>query len=579
MYTKKILSMAAAIALLSTASLAFEMNTDGEITVDGKGISSYTGGSPVPLENSDLNLSSNLYGDALIYPYFKATKGWETEIVVRNTTPHATVAKVSVYAKGVSDDIGDFNVYLSPYDVIRFTIKDGRVFTADASIPTQVRNPKYGPKQDEAKWLEFNGNSEELEVLKLKADTDEFKEGYVVVYGMTQYHDVNKEGERLDSHESASYGQVTSDLNYHQKHDELFKDYRRLMDACRPGWRKAFNTNGMKNGTMMVRRVDDNSKYNGVPAPDTNIGAECVSQYNNNHPTDKIQSIFEDYDDASKKDEYHYNLEYFGDVDANTFTGTVRVYKEDGQQSRDLLLPAAAISNLSIDNMYLWAEGEWASLADRRMIENIEEKQLRDEDGNLKKDDDGKVKTKTIHSYFDKDTRELVLRDSNTFMVQTALYTFNSKAGAAVTNQILVTQPTKKILGQLFGTPEDEDYTGYYWEPTTTHQYGGFKLDYFLLDEDEGADVVDPGFTRITSPAGNMGVTPTWDDEMQKITSSDLEDLAQDDAFKNNDGYTYLVFKGAESNTRGIPAIVTEMSATKVGGFAQTNWIYAPTTK
>jgi len=546
MYTKKILSMAATIALVSTASFAFEMNEQAQITVNSRAVNTYTGGNPVP-ENEDLNLSPNLRGDALIYPYFKSTDGWETEIVLRNTTPHATIAKVSVHEKSVSGDIGDFNVYLSPYDVIRFTLRDGRVYTADGSIPTQVRNPKYGVKKDEAKWLELTGNSEELEVLKLKSGngtiSETMNEGYVVVQGMAQYHDG-------DTHDDASYGQITDELNYHQQHEELFLDYRRLMDACRPGWRKAFNQNGMDNGTMLVRRDDTNSKYNGVPAPDTNVGAECVAEYNKNHPDAQIKSVVSDY-----------NLENFGDVDADTFTGTVRVLKADGGQSRDLLLPATAISNFSVNNMYLWAEGEWASLADRRM----------------KEVNDGTA----TPSYFNRDD---VLRDSNTFLTKTALYTFDAKkdaegeADGSVINQILITQPTKKILGQLFGKSAVENHAGYYWQYITQHPYGGFVLSYFLLDEDESADIVDPGFTRITSPAGNLGPTQTWNNEMQKITSDDLENLAANELFQRNDGYTYLVFEGAEGRS-GLPAIVTEMSATKVGGFAQTNWIYAPTTK
>ena len=513
MYTKKILSMAATIALVSTASLAFETNTQGQILAGSTVNTTYTGGTPA---TSDLNLSTGLYGDALIYPYFKATDGWTTEIIVRNTTPHATIAKVSVYEKTASADIGDFNVYLSPYDVLRFTIVDGVIKTADGSVPTTVRNPKHGPDADEATWLDLDGNSEELEILKLKAANNNQLEGYVVVYGMAQYNDG-------DTHKTASYGQSTEGLNYHQKHKELFKDYRRLMDDCRVNWREAFKRNGMKEGVMI------SSVPGGIPAPDTNIAANCVTT---------SKSVISGYD-----------LKHFGDVDENTLTGTVRVFKEDGEQSRDLLLPATAISNFSENNMYLWAEGEFAAIEDRR----------------LKQVDATNV-------YYD---RNLVQKDSNAFMTKAAIYTFDSKEGAAVTNQILVTQPTKRTLGQLFGTPGDNS-TGYYWLEDGS-KYGGFQLDYFLLDEDEGADVAEVGFTRITSPAGNLGTIPTWKDEMQKITSADLEDLAEIEEFKNNDGYSFLNFVGATAD--GIPAIVTEMTATKVGGFAQTNWIYAPTTK
>ncbi len=546
MYTKKILSMAATIALVSTASLAFETNTYGQILAGDTASKTYTAGTPA---TSDLNLSSGLYGDALIYPYFKATDGWTTEIVVRNTTPYATVAKVSIYEKFNSADIGDFNVYLSPYDVIRFTIVDGIVKTADGSVPTTVRNPKHGVDADEATWLDLDGNSEELEILKLKAENNEQLEGYVVVYGMTQYND------GVDTAANTSYGQVTTKLNYHQKHNELFKDYRRLMDDCRPNWRQAFSRNGMKEGVMIANTS--------IPAPDTNIGSECVTT-----------SVSTFYDDPKYKGQ-DYDLKNFGDVASNTLTGTVRVFKEDKEQSRDLLLPATAISNFSENNMYLWAEGEFAGIEDRRL--ERKEGVVTQEQVDALKSDDIKLPVgtrkvgDTYAYYYDAET---VKKDSNAFMTKTALYTFDSKEGAAVTNQILVTQPTKRSLGQLFGNKGNS--TGYYWLEDGS-DYGGFQLEYFLLDEDEGADTEEVGFTRITSPAGNLGEIPTWKDEMQKITSKDLEELAQGEEFKNNDGYSFLNFIGAA--TEGIPAIVTEMTATKVGGIAQTNWIYAPTTK
>ena len=135
MNTKKILSAVAAVAIVSTGLMAFETDTTQSILN-----SNYVGG--VPSQN-ELNLSTSQKGDALIFPYYYAQDGWTSEIVIRNTSPYATVAKVSLHDYRDSDDMGDFNIYLSPYDVFRFTIKDGAVRTADGSIPTEVLSPRH----------------------------------------------------------------------------------------------------------------------------------------------------------------------------------------------------------------------------------------------------------------------------------------------------------------------------------------------------------------------------------------------------------------------------------------------------
>lgn len=508
MYTKKILSAAAALAIASSAVVAFETDTTGKIyAVNSAGdqvAGGYTGGVPAAAE---LNLSSTQLGDGLIYPFYQADEGWATEIIVRNTTPHATVAKASFFGYENSSDAGDFNIYLSPYDVARFTVKlseDGTsviVESEDGSIPQQVTSPYHGVENDNA-IFEHNAHDQILQLEDLKQGE---RKGYLTIIGMTQYNDG-------DSRSATKNGANTDVLNYHHKHLELFQDYRRVLDDCRSNWRSAYNQAGMINGMMTVS----------VPAPDTNIGCATTSD-----------SVVDGYDLAN-----------FGDVAADSLIGTVRVYKEDGEQSRDLLLPATALRNFTADNMMLWAEGELAALHDRRI-----------EDG----------------AYLGND----VLADAATFEVSSAYYTFSDDEGAA--NQLTVTQPMKKILGQLI-TPTASTIGQYMINDGS--RYGGFQLSYFLRDEDENDPVeIEVGLTEITSPY-NVGTVEasTFPDEMQVITDTDLElSDAASDPFKNKEvaGFAYLTFVGGDANT--IPAIVTQMTGSKVGGIAQTNWIYAPT--
>ena len=520
MYTKKFLSAVAAVAIVSTGLFAFETRDSGEIVTRNsnndlvKG--GYIGGTP---SNSDLNLSTNQLGDALIFPYYKAgADGWETEIVIRNTSPHATIAKVSVYEHSGSNDAGDFNIYLSPYDVMRFTMKfEGGsvlVFSDDGSVPQKVTNPARGVNNDDAIFE----HGEKDPILTLNDLGANEQEGYVIVYGMAQYNDG-------DTRTNSKYGLNTDELNYHGKHKSLWKDYRRVLDDCRVNWRSAYTSGNMINGMMR----------NTVPAPDTNIGTSCA--------TTSESVLAED----------GYELENFGDVASDTLIGTVRVYKEDGAQSRDLLLPATALSNFTDENMMLWAEGEFAALHDRRIEEGSD-------------------------SALSKYNVDAVLADSKTFMVSSTYYTFDKNAKA---NQLTVTQPMKKILGQLVSTNGSRaNSIGEYLIQDGSAQ-GGFQLKYFLRDEDENDPIKIPVvFEEITSPH-NVGVDEivTFRDEMQVIKDTNLE-LAEGaaDPFKNKEtsGFAYLNFIGAEEK-EGIPAIITQMSGSKVGGVAQTNWIYAPT--
>jgi hypothetical protein len=517
MYSKKILSTVAAVAVVSTGLMAFDTNTNQEIINEIGRAGQYTGGVSA---TEDLNLSLDQRGDALIFPYYSMAvdsrgKKWETEIVVRNTSPKATVAKVALYRKKDSRELVDFNIYLSPYDAMRFVIKDRNIYSIDGSVPmgsTQT-NPIHGARADDADFADVD-NREEFSVLGSDAlsvlqrpDSDT---GYVVVYGMTQYQD----GDTLASAES--------DLNYHDNslerkalHKELWKDYRRLLDDCRPNWRASYGSNGSIGG------FEDGMMTVVVPAPDTNVGCATTS-------------------DSVLADE-GYELENFGDVDTNTLVGTVRISQADGVQSRDLLLPATALANLTKDNMILWSEGEYAALHDRRIV-------------NGKYDENG------------------VRADARAFLIKSAYYTYSKDSKA---NQLLITQPMKRVLTQL----GNDD--GYWQNITNENPYGGFKIAGNTFDEDETIDGESINITRgtFTSPFNTTGfVDSTYNDELHILANlEEDEQIVHDtDYFGNNDGFMYITFQG---NTEGLPAIVTQMTGSKIDHIAQTNWIYAPTIK
>ena len=540
MYSKKILSTTAAIAVLSTGLMAFDSSSNGTISV-GSVESGYS--TAVPALN-DLNLSLDQKGDALIFPFYRMDSGWGTEIIVRNTTPKATVAKVVLYSKLVSQELFDFNVYLSPYDAVRFTLKDGKITSSDGSIvlPERAVNPKHGVIHD-AKSKDKDGNLAALflhDETTFDVTTDPIDHlaqggrevGYAIVYGMTQYDD----GDTIEN-----TSEDNSLLNYHRSvdnksmHKELFLDYRRVLDDCRPGWREAYKTTKSRPAFVHGMMSDVIT----VPAPDTNVG--CAG---------KSKSVVDDY-----------KLENFGDVAKNTLIGTVRVFKDEGEQSRDLLLPATALENFTDGNMLLWSEGEYAAIQDRRIIEG------------------GKYDGTKVRD------------DAKTFVVKSAYYTFSKSSKE---NKLIITQPMKRILVQLSTAGVDTDTDGYWMNRANTadrEHMGGFKINNNLFDENERIDGESLDITTgtFTSPF-DTGVASesTYNDELHELRGLEHEQntvdedgiaydgIANSDYFGGTNGFIYLTFKG---NENGLPAIITQMTGSKVGEIAQTNWIYAPTIK
>ena len=330
--TKKLLSIAALTALLSTGASAFDMerntgNIIADVTVSHKN-AIYTDGVKA---DANLTLSKDRRGDALIYPAFRSGDEWSTEISVRNTKEVAIIAKAVIYAKDNSRELGDFNLYLSPHDAAKFTIKDGIVTSSDGSIASKVVDPYAGlltPKADNAVFA-----NEELFSMPLLDPTVDA--GYVIIYSMTEQ--VNN---------------PAKNSVYHKNHINLFKDYRKMLDVCRESdtntstaaeWRQTFTrakSSRVTNGTA----IDVNHVFK---AP--NLDSNCT--------TANASSFVGDWKLAAD----------FTTPSSDALFGEVTM-SHGGEDKRSLIIPATALENYTTDNqIMLWTEGEYAAIQDRQI--------------------------------------------------------------------------------------------------------------------------------------------------------------------------------------------------------------------
>jgi len=517
--TKKLMSVAAMTALLSTGASAFDMEKDGTIIADvtakthTKAI--YTDGVEA---TEPLLLSPNRQGDALIYPAFRSGDGWSTEISVRNTKDVAIVAKAVLYAKKDSRELGDFNLYLSPHDVAKFTIKDGHVTSNDGSIASQVIDPIGGVTKDNARFADKYPFD-----MKLMKNPDEA--GYVIIYSMIE--------------QTPTDDNTKDRAVYHNKHNELFKDYRKMLDVCRESdadtstpanWRKTFTkaqSTSVKNGTA----VDKNLLFR---AP--NIVATCT--------TDNADSFKGNWKLRSKAG--------FTTPSSDALFGEV-VMSHGGEDKRSLLIGATALSNYTTDNqIMLWTEGEYAAIQDRRISGDAY-------------NPDG------------------ILEDAKTFRVDNAYFTFNKDANKCKNDYaFLLTQPMKRAMimaGDLKGL-----WTG---ENPNKDKWGLFRLKKQPWTDDEGTiGREELGYIQLNSPLEGRTEHPaSYRDELATFNYDDMvneidDDLDKDFGFKKAEVAGYIdmiVNENSDETILGLPAIVSEMSSNDVGDEAQINWIYSAT--
>jgi len=504
--TKKLMSVAAMTALLSTGASAFDTNSTGDILTRngtaGNYINGLVAGTPLVRSTNDA-IGDRLKGDALIFPVFDMTDDWSTEIVLRNNLDDtAVLAKAVLYDAEDSRELVDFNIYLSQNDQTRFTIKNGKVTSTDGSIAAKENI-------DEDSIITMASEAEPFE----KAVTDpltgiERKKGYIIVYGMAQ----------VASNATLMPGVATK--GYHNKHVELFKFYRQQLDARRgtgtggtnSDWRNAFLEVGVytdANATIAPNIQEDGNLSSVVPT--------ALSGY------ERI----------------------INPVDVK----------------RDMRLNATALANFTDDNLtaatptegdgqiVLWAPGEYAAIADRDI--------------------------NATGSY----VQANIIADTATFVTKSATYTYANALGN-VSNRFIFTQPTKRFLVQLgpvtakrYWTKACTDNTADGKRGLTTGLEWGFRGKLSIFNEAEGNYAKSAGAETVTSPRSSS-TKPANCNELESL--SDLELPAQDtDGYKNG----FVTFDLTTGTEDGVPAIITQMSATKVDGDARINWTYAPATK
>jgi len=526
MNTKKLLSAAAAVAVMTSGAMAFDTDGNGKLFKigDPEKISTYVQGSYTYENNATLerNIVANQplniavagqKGDALIYPAFFSKGGWSSEFTVINTSDHAVVAKVVLYSAISSKELRDFNIYLSAHDVFRATLKDGKIVSTDGSTiisATQTDNA-IGNQNDVRRYTDSATFASEQTPFDISLPEDK---GYIAVYSMVEVESTTEHGSTDPENKLAKY---------HKQHLQLWKDYRHLVDVCRSTatttWRNTI-TDGIYN--------------NNIYAPDININSCGV-----NMPSTLVNS-------KTKKADYTVT---FQSPNA-TLAGAIVLKGGDSHGTRAMKLNAVPLTNFTDSTVHqalLWTEGEFAALADRDI------------------DDNGS----NVAIYNETKIEE----DAKKFKRGNYIFEFgNSKE-----DQVIVTQPLKRTLIQLdtiniansvantAQVESNRDALTNLWSGITFTSanfikedgYGSFILSANVYNDDEDKHTANAD-SFIVSPATIS--TSGAPGEVSIITS-----------FLKDAGYA----KGYAILPVNVPAIVTQMSATEVNGNVETNWIYS----
>jgi len=508
---KKIMSIAAAVAIMTTGASAFNTNTDGKILAKPGVEGNYTWDANNSASAAGKLLAWNWtsvvnHGDAMVYPYYTQKDGWASEIYVRNDGNRNIVAKVAIYTANDSEEIKDFNIYLSPNDVFRFEIKNNKIYLNEDSVVTvaplpQDRSNAREHDKDEVKFGDTNPAELDFDV----------QSGYVVVYAMAEARDKDTAAD-------------DNAVDKHHNHVNLFGDYRQFLDNYRQGWRDGF-------GVGSIANFENGTYKNGIVAP-------------------------------ALKGDGSLTTENFVWVDpGEVLTGTIRLYKDADANNgaRDMILPASYLNNYTEQNILMWTEGETASLADRRLADN----------GNGGAD----------YSTNGLGINSPIAQDAFAFATKGFYFRFDNAAGGSIANQIIFNQPLKRVLTQLgnldniWSLRAGADVSGF----VTGEEYE-FKTACDFWDEKENSyvQVVEGGSGLITSPYnGEEGIAEYgYNQEIQILTDADLEKADMfEGKYDNINGY---VSCGINTATNGwMPASVSQMIGSDVGGNAMTNWVYS----
>ncbi len=491
---KQIMSIAAAAAILTTGASAFNTNTEGNIVATPTVLGDYAFVVADNVKGStlaDLAIDATIkHGDALIYPYFTQEDGWSSELYVRNDSDNGIVAKVALYSGDSSEEVKDFNIYLSANDVFTFKISGDTIELNEDSVVTSAPLPQdnnTAGEHDKTQVLFGDANP-------VTIPFTEAKSGYAVIYAMAETNS-SLEANLADRHHN---------------HVEMFGEYRELLDLKRAAWRDGF-------GPGSIANFENGTYKNGITAP-----------------------ILKDTFDTGR---------YAWQDPTASLTGSIRVMHEsDANSARDMILDATPITNFTDGNIMAWTEGETASLADRRLDQNTTTITIADYQAN------GTAAAGKIHA------------DATAFTTNGFYYKFNNAAGGHVANNLIITQPLKRVLIQLGNL--DNLWTGPAASSTfkTGLEYS-FTIDCAFWDHKENK-FVGGGSGLITSPFNGAAGTPAIH-EVEVLGNTDLEKGTLL-------GGTYDSIAGYAACGLGTaaPAIVTEMIGSDVGGTALTNWTY-----
>jgi len=509
---KQIMSIAAAAALFTTGAIAFDTNSAGEIrTFPSNTLSSINTGiaaAATPLTKIGTQ------GDALIYPLFVNNAKYSSEIVVRNSSNKAVVAKAVLYAGDDSQELLDFNIYLSGKDVCRFTIKGNTIYSEDGSLkidgtkPIDIHNHNLTDYHN----LKFASNTQpfSFDFNSSTVPLNKYANGYIAIFGMVELDPKTSDNTVLTN---GAYG-AGQDVAFHNDHKGIYAAYAQILDDTRgTGWRDITNIAVLKE-SVYISGVTKSPRVNLNNNVTWKTSATATA-------TTGIQSVSND-----------------------TLSGEVRLINTTDKT--DVILNATALQNFTenADSGMMWAEREYASISDRCL------------------DTSAKYDTGCLTN------------DAAVFTVANATYNYANKSNNGITdNKMYITQPYKRILIQRFGN-NTNGYTGTSQVVNTlrTGKNTRFTSTALVYDENEQFPSTATSTTglNLSGTANAANLVNGYAAEVQVIPSSAFEQHPNNKAtYGNKDGF-------AEFNV-GVPAIITQMVATKSGDAFVTNWVYSNT--
>ena len=491
----------------------------------------------------------NKSGDALIYPAFYSQKGWSTEFsVINHSSTEAVIAKVVLYSAVNSKELRDFNIYLSANDVFRATIKDGKLISTDSSTRASAQDTVSGENFALEGYTRKDTAPMASVAQPFETSLDEAV-GYIAVFAMAQ----------ADTAASFAPAGGNSFAKYHKKHNELWQDYRHLLDQCRgEGWRTTSNNYGgiFVSNSMGVTNVDLTKANLIAPAGNQLAGTATCAMVGSTQYTDTT---------TAPRSLANSKVTFKTPADG-ILSGTLLVRGDDSKGTRSMLLEATAINNFTDatkNTALLWTEGELANIADRCLKVGA---------------DLGTYPDSVMY-----DTA-CVEADIANFNIASTNYEFRDAANS----QLLITQPYKRLLVQIVnqetaapalgtahGSTAFTTRAGYYSKEVqrakdgtgaikNVTNYGQFDLaGPSIYDDNENLSTsTSDGY--IVSPAPIQAATPGIPNEL-----SVFNPLGSYSDSKS--GFAIVNY------ATGAHGIVTQMSVDSVGDTSEVNWIYPVT--